>query len=68
MAIMCGVQGKQLRMYTQTNDGGKGREKTNCVECFVSECQVVSDSRELGVYKVGFLRQRGGGVKQDRTT
>jgi len=47
---MCGVQGKQLFTFVYANKRqGKGREMTKCLAYFVSMCQVVSDSEELGV-------------------
>ena len=51
---------RQATIYAQTNDGGKGQVKTNCVGCFVSECQVVSVGKELEYIQIGFKRKRWG--------
>lgn len=43
-----------------TNDGGKGREVTNCVACFAIMCRVVSDGKKLEVYTNRILKEKGG--------
>ena len=44
-------------IYTQTNDEEKGREMTNCMVCFVSKYQVVSEKLRVYTKLIGFERK-----------
>ena len=48
---------RQATIYTQTNDEEKGREMTNCMVCFVSKCQVVSEKLRVYTKLIGFERK-----------
>ena len=48
---------RQATIYTQTNDEEKGREMTNCMVCFVSKYQVVSEKLRVYTKLIGFERK-----------